>query len=72
MWYFHFEETAALYFILLNLVLKLHSMHCLQGTVYLTLLSQVDYAPEWKFVAAVLIQHVLEVKYLKWGWTDPK
>lgn len=64
MWYFHFEETAALYFILLNLVLKLHGMRCLQGTVYLTLLAQVDYAPEWKFVAAVLIQRVLEVKYL--------
>lgn len=72
MLYFPFGETESLYFILLNLVLKLHSVHCLQGTVYLTLSSQVDHAPGWDFVAAVLIQRVLEVNYLKWGWTDPK
>lgn len=38
---------------------------CLQGTEYLTLFSQVDHAPEWDFVAAILIQCVLEAKYLK-------
>lgn len=38
----------------------------------LTLFSQVHNAPEWDFVAAVLIQHILDAKYLKLGWTDPK
>lgn len=67
MCYFHFGEKKAFFFNLLNLVLKLHGVHCLQGTMCLTLFSQVHHAPEWDFVAAVLIQHILHVKYLKLG-----
>lgn len=65
MWYFHIGVADALYFMLWISVLRFHGAHCLQVTVCLTLFSQVDHVPEWDFVAAVLIWHALEVKYLK-------
>lgn len=34
------------------------------GTMCLT---QVHQAPEWDLIAAVLVQHILDIKYLKLG-----
>lgn len=37
------------------------------GTVCLTLFSQVHQAPVWDLIAAVLVQHILDIKYLELG-----